>query len=619
MNTLLKGILVLFVILTDVSNSLGQKILCFSDTSTLLQIGGQVYTLKDETGSANILNVSRSKSFVPSNQENPYFGISASSFWIKFQLQNNTGNNIMLQIGNPLLDEVELYKPDLNGNYVVERTGERFPFAQRSVKSETFIFKLNKSQEVQTYYLKIKGGEPLIVPLSVGTEKKFQSLSENKNIIVGIFSGLMLAMIFYNAFIYFSIRDKTYLFYIFGTISVFLTQLSFLGYSYKFLWPDQPWFNNLSPVLFTSLAAFFVFNFARLLLNTKEFAPGFNWFIYISIALYCVATVFKALGIHQLSYYILDICAISFSFFVFIISIKKVRQNYRPAKFFLLAWSILLVGFSLFALKDLGLLPYNDLTNYTMPAGTALESIIFSLALADRINILKKENEEKQNEIIKHLQEREKHLSAAKESELVLEKLKKETLASQLDSLKNQMHPHFLFNSLNILTELIQQNQNSAVKFVEQLSDVYRYVLDSKSKEVIEIESELKFIESFIYLLKIRFSDRIIVTINLTELEQMVIPPLALQLLIENAIKHNSISSQSPLFINISQEADHLVVKNNLQRKEVIIRPSGIGLKNIQSRYSFLTDKKVVITQEEDSFIVKLPILKYSFNENCNN
>ena len=612
MKVLVKRIFFLLVFFNNIPNSYAERVISFSDTSNLKPIGAMVYTLEDKTGRMSILDVATSNLFIQSQQENPYFGISSSSYWIKFELQNKTEKNVLLQIGNPLLDEVELYKPISNGKYKVERTGEKLPFAQRPYQAETFIFKLNNSKEIQTYYLKIKGGELLIVPLSIGTEQMFQDISETKNIIVGIFAGLMLAMIFYNSFIYFSIRDQTYLFYILGTLFVFLTQLSFLGYSYKFLWPEQPWFNNLSPVLFTSLAALFVFNFARLLLNTKEIAPAFTWFIYTAIAAYGFATIFKALDIYPLSYHILDICALSFSVYVIILTIKRIKQNYRPARFFLFAWSILLIGFSLFALKDLGLLPYNEFTNYTMPAGTALESIIFSLALADRINILKKENEEKQNEIIRHLQEKEKHLRAAKESELILEKLKKETLISQIDSLKNQLHPHFLFNSLNILTELIQQNQNKAVKFVEELSDVYRYVLDSRNKEVIEIESELKFIEAFIYLLKIRFSDKINVHINLTDIEHMVIPPLALQLLIENAIKHNIVSSQQPLSITINHESDYLIIKNNLQQKAVLMKSSGKGLLNIKSRYSFLTDKKVMISQEEGCFIVKLPILKLS-------
>jgi LytS/YehU family sensor histidine kinase len=245
-----------------------------------------------------------------------------------------------------------------------------------------------------------------------------------------------------------------------------------------------------------------------------------------------------------------------------------------------------------------------------MPAGTAIESILFSFALADRINSLKKENEQKQNEIIKHLSENEKHLTAVKEAELIVERLKKETLASQLESLKNQVNPHFLFNSLNVLTELIQQNQHRAIKFVEELSDVYRYVLESRSKTIIELGSELKFLEAFIYLLKIRFENKISVNINLKDFTyKKMIPPLSLQLLIENAIKHNIISNENPLVIEVYSTDDYLIVKNKIQLKSGIMKASGIGLKNIESRYGFLTDKKVTVQKEDDLFIVNIPLL----------
>jgi sensor histidine kinase YesM len=314
----------------------------------------------------------------------------------------------------------------------------------------------------------------------------------------------------------------------------------------------------------------------------------------------------------EVSFKIMQLDTLVCSFFALFVGFRIALKGYRPAKFFLLAWSILLSGAIIFILKDFGILPFNRYTNYALQISSALEAVLLSFALADRINILKKENTQKQEEIIEHLKEKERHLRASQEAELIVERLKKETLLSQFESLKNQVNPHFLFNSLNVLTELIHHNQDKAAKFVGELSDVYRYVLDSKNKEVVELKSELEFIEAFFYLLKIRFSDNIKLTISIKDKRNVMIPPLTLQLLIENAVKHNIISKTEPLLICIYEDNDYLVVKNQLRKKREAQRSSGIGIKNIESRYNFLTEKKIIISDDSDFFTVQIPKLKFT-------
>ncbi|MET2985015.1 2TM domain-containing protein [Aureibaculum conchae] len=184
------------------------------------------------------------------------------------------------------------------------------------------------------------------------------------------------------------------------------------------------------------------------------------------------------------------------------------------------------------------------------------------------------------------------------------------TASAQFDALKNQLDPHFLFNSLNVLTSLIDENPDAAQDFTTALSKVYRYVLEQKNKELINVDEELQFAKTYVSLLKMRFEDSIIFSIpeKASNPEAKVVP-LALQLLLENAVKHNVVNSKNPLTIKIYELNGHLVVENNLQTKEVLKKSSGVGLSNIQQRYGLVTDRRVSINKSAGSFIVKLPML----------
>jgi hypothetical protein len=191
------------------------------------------------------------------------------------------------------------------------------------------------------------------------------------------------------------------------------------------------------------------------------------------------------------------------------------------------------------------------------------------------------------------------------------ERMKREQMATKYESLKNQVNPHFLFNSLNALTNLVYEDQDQAANFIRQLSKVYRYVLDNQSKELVPLSTELTFIESYVFLQKIRFDEKLTVNIDIAGYEQSLIPPIALQMLLENAVKHNTIAEEEPLTVDVFVEDDRfLVVKNNLQKKTIPVESSaGVGLANICSRYEFLSETPVELIETKKEFIVKLPLL----------
>ena len=201
------------------------------------------------------------------------------------------------------------------------------------------------------------------------------------------------------------------------------------------------------------------------------------------------------------------------------------------------------------------------------------------------------------------------------QSKLKEQKVIAGTASAKFDALKNQLDPHFLFNSLNVLTSLIEENPKNAQKFTTALSKVYRYVLEQKSKDLVTVDEELDFARTYMSLLKMRFEDSIIFDIpeKASNPDSKVVP-LSLQLLLENAVKHNMVTSNKPLHIKIYEDKGNLVVMNNLQPKQIVKKSSGVGLNNIKQRYQLLTNKQVIINQEAKSFAVAIPMLSQQIN-----
>lgn len=184
------------------------------------------------------------------------------------------------------------------------------------------------------------------------------------------------------------------------------------------------------------------------------------------------------------------------------------------------------------------------------------------------------------------------------------------TANAKFESLKNQIDPHFLFNSLNVLSSLIEENPENAQRFTTSLSKIYRYVLEQKDKELVSVAEELAFAKTYMNLLKMRFENSISFQLP-TDFEntEARVVPLSLQLLLENTIKHNVVSENKPLQITIYIQDNYLVVQNNLQKKEVLQDRQGVGLQNIVSRYALLSKRKVLVEQTETDFKVLIPIL----------
>ncbi len=202
-----------------------------------------------------------------------------------------------------------------------------------------------------------------------------------------------------------------------------------------------------------------------------------------------------------------------------------------------------------------------------------------------------------------------------RENQLENERLKHESLHNELAALKNQINPHFLFNSLNTLTYLVRDNHEAA-QFVKKLSFMYRYILQSGDRDLVTVEEELKFLESYSYLIKTRYRGKFILHIDLEDTNlKKELPPLALQLLVENAVKHNEISEEYPLEVKIFEKEGYLCVENKIRPRTSLEEGTGNGLSNLDKRFFLLCNQHILIDRDNSIFRVKIPLPQESSNE----
>lgn len=339
----------------------------------------------------------------------PNLGQTAFPVWIRFSVKNNTSSNILfLQLEKGTLDNVIFYAQDSTGIDSMFM-GEQYPFHTRKHKSHQLIFDLNISPgSTARYLLKISSSEQIQLPLRIGLPESINQYNRFWSILFGLYCGVIIVMLLYNLFIYTTVRDITYLYYVIYILVVGLTQATIEGYAYQFFWPNWPWMAKQSFYIFTALVNITGIEFTKAFLHTKTKLPRWHRVSYVLNGLYVVYIILSISGLQELTYKLLQGTASVVSLYLLAIALILTKQNYRPAKFFLIAWSLLLVGIIIYVLKDFGILPYTPLTNYTMQIGTALEVVLLSFALADKINILEKEKEESQRRELEALSEKEK-------------------------------------------------------------------------------------------------------------------------------------------------------------------------------------------------------------------
>lgn len=421
--------------ITYSSNSIKQKIKCIvvfallfigdiyaEDTIRLrgpdvINISSGIYIYEDAGNKLTIQELP-SQNFTLSTHKVPNLGISNSTFWIRLTIKNCSQlSSYLIDLSLPTIDEVDFYADD--SGMVHQNIGENQVFSARKFKEPDYIFELNlMPNECRTFYFKIKSKEGIQLPFKIGSDQELQNELKNKGILSGIYLGIMAVMFFYNLFLFFSTKDRSYLYYIIYVAFIFLTQTSLHGYTFQYLWPNHPGIAKYALFIFPSMSGITGVLFMSVFLQLKIYSPLLKKITYVLCLPYLVSFAFIAFGNAIASQILLEMNSLIISIFMLITPILIMRKGFKPAKFFLVAWSTFLLGILIYILKDFEVLPFNNFTRYTMQLGSALETVLLSFALADRINSLKKEKELSQKRMFDTMKENEKLI---KEQNILLE------------------------------------------------------------------------------------------------------------------------------------------------------------------------------------------------------
>jgi two-component system NtrC family sensor kinase len=490
--------LVLLLQVLFLTKGFAQKIIVFKGDNIV--IGQSVSILEDSTKHLDFNSIRKSSGFIQSHTQVPNLQLSTSVFWLRFTINNESSENqLLLSLDYPTLGVCEFYYP-VNGVYRSEKVSDNNRFDQRKYKHQDFIFDVKvPNHSTATFYLKVQSNEQMVLPLVLGTPQKVAETKLTRDLLWGVLIGILLVMILYNTFVFISTKDISYLYYVLYTLFIALTQTSLSGYTYRFIFPNSPVLFNMGIIIFNALGGIAFSLFALSFLGIKEKMPIMGKVFKLIILLYSLTIIVRLFDYALVSYRMTDVCALVVTVSTYIVIIKLSRNGYRPAKFFLLAWTMFFAGIVLFVLRNLGILPYNNYTNYTMPIGTAIEVILLSLALADRINIFKAEKEKSQEETLKALQENEK---IVREQNVILEsKVAERTielsesnqeLNSTLENLKQtqtQLVESEKMASLGQLTAGIAHEINNPINFVTSNINPLKRDIEQVLEAMIVIEN----------------------------------------------------------------------------------------------------------------------------------
>ncbi|WP_129714927.1 7TM diverse intracellular signaling domain-containing protein [Pedobacter sp. SYP-B3415] len=382
-----------------------------ADGEVLSNFGTKVRLLADPTQSLTAEKAIGSAGFEKVTSDVPNLGISNSAYWLRMVIKNKTSSDeLTLQIPLPTLDKVDFFQFDGNTKLLrKEQMGDSRPYYSRSFDNpfSTFVFHLKKG-ETTTVLIRLSGGEQLQVPLILTKSEVIDKNNADAFLVFGMYAGIIVVMFIYNFFLFISTRDKTYLFYIIYIFFIGLLQANFQGFTFKYLWPANVTVSTYAVYILTPLAALTALEFMKKFLHSDVYVPRLNRWLNIFYIPYGIAVLLAFLGNLNVSYQLLQITAVIIAIAMLFTAWRVHRQGFQPAKYFILAWSFFLLGLCIFVLKDYNILPYNTLTYNMMPLGSAVEVTLLSFALADKINVYRKEKEQSQEEALRVLQENER-------------------------------------------------------------------------------------------------------------------------------------------------------------------------------------------------------------------
>jgi signal transduction histidine kinase len=478
------------------------------------RINQKLYFFEDRGASLTFDEIKDSVAFQKLEGGTPNFGIRKGAFWFRLTIKNNSKDNLFLELAHPVLTDVHLYDP-LKPERNPIRDGQNVPYSQKEIKSTNIVFDLNlKPGKTKTFYIMVKSQTQIQLPLYIGGKQELLTEDFYNTLFAALFAGLMFAMFSYNLAIYFIVRDISYLYYVLFVIVILIVQLIPKGFAYQYFWPEFPSVANASmffaPAASGATAIFFFNSF----LKVKHYVSKLRLFLFGLVGMYIIALMLYGLHFFSISYSILDTTSLVASFVMLGGAFYIYKKGNSSALFFLIAWSLFLIGVIVFVLKELGVFPHNDFTNYTMMIGSGIETILLSIGLADRINLLKKEKEEAQQKELAALLENDKLIKGQKEELEIKVKKRTKKLNEALNKIKKaqaKLIESEKMASIGLLTAGIAHEINNPINYItSNISSLHRDIDDvkllidaysslnednfsSKTKEIEEIKEEIEY------------------------------------------------------------------------------------------------------------------------------
>jgi len=403
-------------------------------------LGGHIEIFEDETGNLKIEDVTSpeiAQQFSRSEEEEPGYGFTSSVYWVRLAVKNPLHDPVewFLEIGYPLIDFIDLYIPDAKGGFAIRKAGDHLPFDSRDINYRNIVFRLSENPGSQkTYYLRFETSSSMNFPLHFWSHAALLKKTNTEQVLLGVFYGALLIMIVYNVFLFLGFRDGSYIYYVLFITAWGLTQLAINGLAFQYLWSKWIWWANINLPFFLFATVLTANQFCRSVLETGKITPFWDKILKFQIFLVIAGLVFSLMGGYAVSIKLGSASAMVAVASVSIASFICLKRGQRTALFFVAAWGFFLFGVVLFALKSFGVLPGNFVTNWSVQIGFFVLTVLFSLAVQDRI---KRENKEKLEAQEVALENQQILVETLKESEIILEKRVSERTKELQSSYKN--------------------------------------------------------------------------------------------------------------------------------------------------------------------------------------
>ncbi|MBS1747389.1 MAG: GHKL domain-containing protein [Bacteroidetes bacterium] len=429
-----------------------------STPSVFISNGAKYLIDKSNTISVEQIN---SKDLFNSRQgsSTPVFKENIRSVWVRFETLNQSSHEVFLDIPYTNIGSVSLYRLQHDSIVFIETSGNNIPVNKYEPGNPNIVFNLHLPQNVQTvYYLHVESVHPIILPMYLSTRESLVSSSAIKNFFIGFYFGLLMVAFFYNFFLFVSTKDINYFYYILYVFALILAQLCASGYGYFYLWPNSPGVNTLSLLWASYFSGITAFIFSIFFLRIKFYLPKVFPYLLVIFFIYLVGLIASLFDAYSLSYTILNYNSLFNGVLALIISILIIKKGFKTAVFYLIAWASFLVSVIILVLRNLNILPYNNFTASSIYIGSAIEIILLSIALADRINTLKKEKELSQAEALQRATENEKLVN---EQNILLEQ-KVNLRTTELQTTNNQLNST-LANLKDTQTQLVEAEKMASL------------------------------------------------------------------------------------------------------------------------------------------------------------